>query len=399
MAGVPEVLVKAVMALYVGSHTVVRTGAGNSDSLPVKVGVHQGSVISPLLFDIVMDQVTAAVREGLPWELLYADDLLLLATSREDLLRKLNNWMTCLASKGLKVNPTKTKVMVCSGSTTTQSSGAARWPCGVCGGGVGVSSILCTRCGKWIHKRCSGLSRSLPARNQGFLCRACESPDRCVAPTSDHYVVQHHEFEKVQSFCYLGEALSATGGCDLAVTTRIRCAWKKFHELASFLTSRATPLKLKGKVYEACVRSVMSYGSETWAMKTDSRDKLERADNAMIRRLCGTRLSDRRRSADLRQKLGLEKIEEVLRRSRLRWFGHVLRRSEGDWLQKVRELEVEGRRSAGRPRKTWDQTISEDLRALQLDPALAIDRVRWRCEIRKRASYPVGRDQKDGKRQ
>lgn len=143
---------------------------------------------------------------------------------------------------------TKTKVMMSSSSAITQLPNAARWPCG-----VRVSSILCTQSGKWIHKRCNGLSRSSPARNHEFVCRACMNPGCHVARVSDQYVVQDHEFEKVQSFCYLGDTLSATGDCDLAVIARIRCAWEKFYELASFLTSQAIPLKLKSEVYEAMV--------------------------------------------------------------------------------------------------------------------------------------------------
>ena len=53
------------------------TRAGDSDSFYENVGVHQGSVLSPLLFAIAMDQMTKGVRVGLPWELLYADDLVL----------------------------------------------------------------------------------------------------------------------------------------------------------------------------------------------------------------------------------------------------------------------------------------------------------------------------------
>ena len=52
---------------------VVKMSDGNSDSFEVKVGLHQGSVLSPLLFVIVMDMVSKELREGLPWELLYAD--------------------------------------------------------------------------------------------------------------------------------------------------------------------------------------------------------------------------------------------------------------------------------------------------------------------------------------
>jgi len=49
-------LVKAVMAMYEGARTVVRTTEGDSKAFNVKVGLHQGSVLSPLLFVIVMVQ-------------------------------------------------------------------------------------------------------------------------------------------------------------------------------------------------------------------------------------------------------------------------------------------------------------------------------------------------------
>ena len=52
----------------------------------VKVGVHQGSVLSPLLFLIVLEALSKKFRIELPWELFYADDLALLAESKEELL-------------------------------------------------------------------------------------------------------------------------------------------------------------------------------------------------------------------------------------------------------------------------------------------------------------------------
>ena len=59
--------------------TIVRTDAGLSDSFEVKFGLHQGSVLSPLLFAAVMDVVSSEARSGLPSELLYADDLVIMA--------------------------------------------------------------------------------------------------------------------------------------------------------------------------------------------------------------------------------------------------------------------------------------------------------------------------------
>ena len=110
-AGVEEWLVKAVMAMYDGAQTVVRTTEGDIKAFNVKVGLHQGSVLSPLLFVIVMEMISGDLQAGLPLELLYADDLILIAESEESLRDKVVKWKSGLEAKGLKMNTGKTKVM------------------------------------------------------------------------------------------------------------------------------------------------------------------------------------------------------------------------------------------------------------------------------------------------
>ena len=88
----PEVLVKAVMSLYQGSRTKVRVGSGFSEEFGVRVGVHQGSVLSPLIFAIVVDAVSKHAREGLLNEILYADDLVLMSENLEDLRERFQRW-------------------------------------------------------------------------------------------------------------------------------------------------------------------------------------------------------------------------------------------------------------------------------------------------------------------
>ena len=85
MEGLAEVLVQAVMSLYEGSKTKVRVGSGTSQKFWVGVDVHQGSVLSPLIFAIVVNVLTEHAREGLLNEVLYADDLVLMSESLEDL--------------------------------------------------------------------------------------------------------------------------------------------------------------------------------------------------------------------------------------------------------------------------------------------------------------------------
>ena len=106
----------------------------------MKVGLHQGSVLSPLLFAAVMDVVSSEARSGLPFELLYADDLVIMAPTMEQLGRWVADWRASLLGKGFKVNAGKSKVMVgSSGGKMIVNSG--KWPCGVCGKGVQANSV------------------------------------------------------------------------------------------------------------------------------------------------------------------------------------------------------------------------------------------------------------------
>jgi len=64
-----------VYVMYTGAKTVVRTAYGNSSCVELKVGTHQGSALSLLLFAIVMEAIPPGSREfrvALPWELLHA---------------------------------------------------------------------------------------------------------------------------------------------------------------------------------------------------------------------------------------------------------------------------------------------------------------------------------------
>ena len=86
---------------------------GESRAFNVKVGVHQGSVLSPLLFIIVLEALSREFREGLPMELLYVDDLVLIAETKESLLEKVRKWKEGMEEKGLRMNAGKTKIMWC----------------------------------------------------------------------------------------------------------------------------------------------------------------------------------------------------------------------------------------------------------------------------------------------
>ena len=101
---------RLVQSMYKDVRSKVKVGSGYSEEFGVKVGVHQGSVLSPLLFIIVLEALPREFRTGCPWELLYADDLMIRAESMEELLVKLKTWKVEMKRKGIRVNMGKTKI-------------------------------------------------------------------------------------------------------------------------------------------------------------------------------------------------------------------------------------------------------------------------------------------------
>ena len=81
----------------------------------------------------------------------------------------------------------------------------------------------------------------------------------------------------------------------------------------------------------------------------------------MVRWMCEVSLKDRRRSEDSCNLLGINCVVDVVRRGRLRWFGHLERTSVDDWMSDCRGLVVEEARGRGRSRKTWEQCVRDDI--------------------------------------
>ena len=98
------------MSLYQGGKTRVSVDSELSEEFEVKVGMHQGSVMSPLLFAVEVDVVIEFAREGALRELLYADDFVMMSETIEGLRNMFLKWKEAHESKDLKVILGKTKV-------------------------------------------------------------------------------------------------------------------------------------------------------------------------------------------------------------------------------------------------------------------------------------------------
>ena len=211
-----------------------------------------------------MEVLSRHFRTGCPWELLYADDLAIIAETLSELLEKFRVWKANLEYKGLRVNVGKTKILVSAHNAPKPVDGS-KFPCGVCNKGVRINSIKCHVCGFWVHKRCSNIKGPLKA-DPDFKCKKCRGEvSNVTIQDIKPVVINGEEIEKVSSFYYLCDFIGQRGGCFDATTARTRSAWKKSRDLLPILTRRGLSLNSCDYAYNVCVQSVLLYASETWA--------------------------------------------------------------------------------------------------------------------------------------
>jgi hypothetical protein len=75
--------------MYNNVVTSVRTSDRDTNDFPINIGLHQGSALSPYLFDLVMDEVTRDIQDGISWYMLFVDDVILVDKSKMGVDQKL----------------------------------------------------------------------------------------------------------------------------------------------------------------------------------------------------------------------------------------------------------------------------------------------------------------------
>ena len=111
--GVPEKYVRLVKDTYEDARTQVNTSIELTGHITVRVGLHQGSSLSPYLFDMILDVMGRGIKEQPPWCMLFADDIVLCSTRRDHVERKLEEWRTAMEERGLKISRRKTEYLGC----------------------------------------------------------------------------------------------------------------------------------------------------------------------------------------------------------------------------------------------------------------------------------------------
>ena len=252
--------------------------------------------------------------------MLFVDGILLVDKTREGVEGKLELWRSTLESKGFRLSRSKTEYMECKFSSNRPSEG--------------------------------------------------------IVTLGDQVI------NKSTRFRYLGSIVQSDGEIDGDIISRIQVGWLKWRNASGLLCDRNVPLKLKGKFYKMVVRPAMLYGAECWPLKEKHNTKLSVAEMRMLRWMSGFTLRDRIRNEHIREKVGVAPVEDKIRESRLRWFGHIKRRPSDDPVRRVEVLDLTYvKKGRGRPKKTWLENIRNDLSLLDLNENLTFNRTQWRKRI------------------
>ncbi|XP_078701690.1 uncharacterized protein LOC144927827 [Branchiostoma floridae x Branchiostoma belcheri] len=203
--------------------------------------------------------------------------------------------------------------------------------------------------------------------------------------------------EQVTTFTYLGTTFTSDGTMDTELARRIQRASGAFCQLGRIWYNSNILLSTKIRIYEAAVITILTYGCEVWVITKAQINRLEAFHQRCLRRILRIRWYHRITNLSVLQQTETTSIEAVVSASRLRWLGHVLRMPKErlprfllDWTPN------HGKRSRGRPRKTWLNSVLEDLKKIKGNNKLELreveemaqNRPEWRKMVRKRRRNP-----------
>ncbi|XP_063372213.1 uncharacterized protein LOC134660405 [Cydia amplana] len=318
---VPEQYIALIQDMYTNVTTQIVCPAGTCEKFEICNGVHQGSILSPLLFNVTIDYLTRAHQKPVPWNILYADDVALISDSVKDLQNQLDLWTKSLEENGLRVSRKKTEHMSCLFNGTTD-------------------------------------------------------------PNSIKLYINDVPLSTVKEFKYLGSIISNDGKIDRDVTHRTTVGWMKWRQLTGVMCDNRMPLKIKGKLYKTAVRPAILYGTECWASTKQHVQKLHTTEMRILRWSAGVTRRDRIRNEYVRGSFKIAPIEEKLKEKRLRWYGHVLRRPSDHMVRVALDLPMT-KRGRGRRPATWLTTVQNDLKNTNIDAGTAQNRPVWRKRTRR----------------
>ncbi|KAI5714830.1 hypothetical protein M8J77_006182 [Diaphorina citri] len=327
---IPKKLINLTRITTEDTKCLVRVNGKLSEPFNVETGVKQGDCTSPLLFNLILEKVIRSISVmntgitiGEKFNILaYADDVILIGKSEDEIKEMLTVMINTIKPFGLEVNFEKTKYMIFSReeNTNTQTLNIGR-----------------------------------------------------------------HNLERVENFKYLGSTLREDNTIEAEILSRINSGNRARFALKKMLSSKLLTWTSKIRIYKTLIQPVIVYGAETWTLTKKMESKLMVFENAVLRQIFGPVKENgewrRRKNRELRSLYPDLDIVTIVKKKRLQWYGHIKRRNNEELIKAVIEGNIEGRRMRGRPRLRWIDQVMTDMRRGDVNQEAYEDRVLWRRTI------------------
>lgn len=348
--GVPPKFLSILKQFHSGMQASVLVGGLQSSPFPVKVGVKQGCVLAPVIFNLFLSAATLLFHKSIQeeggvkiqfrldgslfnirrlqaktktlvsniYELQYADDCALLAHSPAAMQQALDIMSSVYGSLGLVINIHKTEIMT--------------------------------------HKR------SPPP-----VFNICGTP-----------------LKTVQQFCYLGSMLTPSCQIDDDIQARINQASNAFGRLRyRVFENNHLRTQTKVAVYRAVCVSTLLYGSEAWTVYRRHVRRLDAFNIRCLQRILGITWQDRVPHTDILHRTDSISIEAALTQRQLRWVGHVIRMPGCRLPRQVLYGQIlSANRKPGGPKLRYKDQLKQTLKRCNIQPSdlesAAADRPLWR---------------------
>lgn len=337
--GVPEKIVNIIRSMYEGCQARVKVGGEVTDWFCVETGVRQGCVWSPLLFGLLIDWVLHKACDGYGMQL-EKKVRTLKGTTEGWKLPDLD-----FADDVTQLNPDDKRA----------SEALARLK----------------RAGEEV----------------GLVVSAEKTKVMAVGEEEVRVEDDGNIIEQVPVFSYLGSGVTSNNSVDREVDIRIGRAASAFRMLRNTWRAKIS-IHTKMKIYNAVIITSLLYGAETWATTKRHEQRLDGFDTRCLRSILKIRWWHHTRNSTVRELTQQPYASTILKRNRMRWYGHVERMGTERLPRKMLHWDptsIGGKRRAGRQKQRWIDSCARDFGQVGLTQkeaeTIAKDRGEWRLTL------------------
>lgn len=332
--GLQPKLIGLLEDLYKRTESAVIVGHDITEWFKQSVGVRQGCIMSPDLFNLYLEHIMRLALDELTQEevgasiggrrlnnLRFADDIGLIAetlTKAQQLINRVDE--------------------------------------------------ISTKFGQAIHNKKTEWMRARPTPKKNELIEHVD------------ILLKGEPLTEVKTFKYLGANISSHGDCMPDIRIRTATALSSMGDLQKTWKGQGISMHTKMRLYRSLIQPIALYGCETWTLRKAEEKKLLVFEMAALRKILGVSRLDKIRNEEIRRRTGCNRtVVQVIYERQHRWLGHVLRMNDERIARTALHGKVDGKRRQGKPKLTWIKTIEERSKlSLHQATNVAQDRAKWR---------------------